>query len=30
VIGKNESPYPPCPGLGWVLDEATGEWVQPQ
>jgi hypothetical protein len=30
VIGKNESPYPPCPGPGWTLDEATGEWVAPE
>jgi hypothetical protein len=29
VIGKNQSAYPPCPGPGWVLDEATGTWVEP-
>jgi hypothetical protein len=21
---------PPCPGEGWTLDEATGEWVERQ
>ena len=29
VIGKNESPYPPCPGEGWTLDEANCVWVAP-
>ena len=29
VIGYNRSPYPPCPGPGWVLDEATYTWVEP-
>ena len=29
VIGKNQSAYPPCPGPGWTLDEATGEWIEP-
>ena len=28
VIGMNQSPYPPCPGPGWTLDELTCEWVQ--
>jgi hypothetical protein len=28
VIGKNESPFPPCPGPGWTLDEANCVWVQ--
>jgi len=28
VIGMNQSPYPPCPGEGWVLDEATWTWVE--
>jgi hypothetical protein len=27
VIGKNESPFPPCPGPGWVLDEVNCVWV---
>jgi len=30
VIGKNQSPFPPCPGEGWTLDEANCVWVQPQ
>ena len=30
VIGKNESPYPPCPGPGWTLDEVNCVWVEPQ
>ena len=29
VIGMNQSPYPPCPGEGWTLDEATGTWTEP-
>lgn len=29
VIGFNRCPYPPCPGEGFVLDEATGTWVEP-
>jgi hypothetical protein len=29
VVGVNQSAYPPCPGPGWVLDEATGTWVEP-
>lgn len=29
IIGYNRCPYPPCPGPGWTLDEATGEWVEP-
>jgi hypothetical protein len=28
VIGYNRSPYPPCPGPGWVLNENTCEWVE--
>jgi hypothetical protein len=28
VIGKNQSAYPPCPGPGWVIDEATCTWVE--
>jgi hypothetical protein len=28
VIGKNESPCPPCPGEGWVLDEVNCVWVK--
>ena len=28
VIGYNRSPYPPCPGEGCVLDEATCTWVE--
>ena len=27
VIGMNQSPYPPCPGPGWTLDDATGTWI---
>lgn len=30
VIGMNQSPYPPCPGEGWTLDDETGTWVAPQ
>jgi hypothetical protein len=30
VVGMNQSPYPPCPGDGWTLDEATGTWVANQ
>jgi hypothetical protein len=29
VIGKNESPIPPCPGPGWTLDEVNCVWVAP-
>jgi len=28
VIGSNRSPYPPCPGDGWTLDEVNCVWVQ--
>jgi len=28
VIGNNRSPFPPCPGPGWVLDEVNCVWVQ--
>jgi hypothetical protein len=28
VIGTNQSPYPPCPGEGWVLDEVNCVWVE--
>lgn len=28
VIGCNQSAWPPCPGEGWTLDEATGTWVE--
>jgi hypothetical protein len=28
VIGKNESPYPPCPGEGYMLDETSGTWIK--
>jgi hypothetical protein len=27
LIGKNQSPFPPCPGEGWVLDEVNCVWV---
>jgi hypothetical protein len=30
IIGYNRSAYPPCPGDGWVLDEANCVWVEPQ
>jgi hypothetical protein len=30
VIGMNQSPYPPCPGPGWTLDDETGTWIAPQ
>lgn len=30
MIGINQSPYPPRPGEGWVLDDATGTWVEAQ
>ncbi len=29
VVGKNQKEAEPCPGQGWTLDEATGEWVEP-
>lgn len=29
VIGKNQSPFPPCPGEGWTLDEVNCVWVAP-
>jgi hypothetical protein len=29
VVGYNRSPYPPCPGPGWVLDEDNCVWVPP-
>jgi hypothetical protein len=28
LIGKNESPYPPCPGEGWTLDEVNCVWIE--
>lgn len=28
VIGCNQSPYPPCPGEGWTLDEFNCVWVK--
>jgi hypothetical protein len=28
IIGYNRSPYPPCPGPGWILDEATCTWIE--
>jgi hypothetical protein len=28
VIGNNRCLYPPCPGPGWVLDEATCTWIE--
>jgi len=28
IVGYNRCPYPPCPGEGWKLDEATATWVQ--
>ena len=28
VIGMNQSPYLPCPGEGWVLDEVNGVWME--
>ena len=30
VIGYNRSPYPPCPGPGWTLDEVNCMWVAPE
>jgi hypothetical protein len=30
VIGNNRSPFPPCPGPGWVLDEVNCVWLQPE
>jgi hypothetical protein len=29
VIGTNQSPFPPCPGEGWTLDEVNCVWVAP-
>ena len=26
VIGTNQSPHPPCPGEGWVLNTDTATW----
>jgi len=28
VIGMNQSPYPPCPGEGWVLDDVNCVWIK--
>lgn len=28
IVGYNRSPYPPCPGPGWSLDEATWTWIE--
>jgi hypothetical protein len=30
VVGFNRSPYPLCPGEGWVLDEDACVWVEVQ
>ena len=30
VVGKNQKEAQPCPGEGWTLDTATGEWVEPE
>jgi hypothetical protein len=28
IVGYNRSPYPPCPGDGWVLDEVNCVWIE--
>lgn len=29
LIGMNQCPYPPCPGVGWTLDESSWTWIAP-
>ena len=29
IVGYNRSPYPPCPGEGYTLDENSGTWIAP-
>ena len=28
LIGNNKSLIPPCPGDGFVFDDAAGEWIE--